>query len=625
MPENPDQQALDLGRGFLAKAEGALIGFASGDALGWPQELRGNARGQRKPVPASADFRRWTRRDGGRFFPYEIVIEPGEYSDDTQMTLAVARCRRIEGSGWWHALTRTEIPLWTLYERGGGSATRQAAASWTKGIPPWKNRDEKKQSAYFAAGGNGVAMRVLPHAIFHARHPQASSLLRDVVLDGVATHGHPRALVGAAAYAYAAWWLMDLEQPLRFGELVDVLLDSSSHWASFPEKEPSRNGWLDAANRLSNGQYENLWSQAAQEMKTLLEDVRHSLKIGAIADDEEVLERLGCFGGQKGAGTVSAAAALYLCARYAAQPSQGILRAAFATGADTDTLAAMTGGLMGCLAGTDWLPREWLKVQDCQYLRQLAARLSSDQDAKAEHAGSPRTIGQHDLEKLLEALEENCSESFDLDGIRQARIVGAHTPKPLSSSTVARSWKLKTSDGQTFFVTQVTRQSKPHLALVEGDAQRSRAASLKGSGQSRAAAAGVKISVANVKAASAFYENVLGLTPARQGSRYVSYGALALVDRTYALELLGCTDGVASNAEAFGRALSCQSRIEIQVKDLQSVFRRVEAFGGQIVQGVTCMPWGERVFHCLDPEGNLIEVVERVSPREVTTYEAGPR
>lgn len=602
MPETTHQTWLDLGGVSQAKAEGAFIAFASGDALGWPQELRGNSRGQSKSGPASTEFRRWTRRGGGRFFPHEIVIEPGEYSDDTQLTLAVARCRLIEGVGWWHALTRTEIPLWTLYERGGGSATRQAAASWAKGMPPWRNRDEKKMAAYFAAGGNGVAMRVIPHAVFHARSPQTTALLRDVLLDGVATHGHPRALVGAAAYAYAAWWLLRLEHPLSFGEVVEILLDNSSSWGALPEKEPSRNGWLDAANHVANGEYERLWNQVVQEMRTLLAQVRDDLRMGAIADDEDVLGRLGCFGEQKGAGTVSAAAAVYLCARYAAQPTQGILRAAFAAGADTDTLAAMTGGLMGCLAGTDWLPREWFRVQDSQYLREMAARLSSGEASGSKSPGSPRTVGQRDLDDFQKALAGNYVESLDLDGIRQVRIVSSHTPKALSSSITARAWKLRTSDGQTLFVTRVTKSSR------ESENQ-----SLKTSGRSRAAAAGVKISVADLKKVSVFYEKVLGLTPVRQSSRYISYGALALVDRNYALELLAKRpmENVIPDVEVLREATSCRTRIEIEVDDLQGAFHRVEASAGRIVQNMTCMPWGEKVFHCFDPEGNLIEVIQR--------------
>ena len=55
-------------------------------------------------------------------------------------------------------------------------------------------------------------------------------------------------------------------------------------------------------------------------------------------------------------GTSSAAAAAYLVARHAAQPGTRHLRPAFEKGADTDTLAAMVGGLMGCLAGSEWLP-----------------------------------------------------------------------------------------------------------------------------------------------------------------------------------------------------------------------------------------------------------------------------
>lgn len=607
MPEATHQPLLDLKPNSHAKAEGAFIAFAAGDALGWPQELRSN-RGRLRPTQASVEFRRWTRRDGGRFQPYEVDIEAGEYSDDTQLTLAIARCRKIEDPAWWHAWTRIELPLWTLYQRGGGGATRRAAANWVKGVPPWKNSDEKSLEAYFAAGGNGVAMRVLPHAIVYARHAQTTGLLRDVILDGVATHGHPRALVGATAYAYTAWWLLRLEQALRFGELVEVLLDGFPAWSTFPE---NRNGWMEAANRASHGEYERQWHQVAQEMRILLEEVRRGLSNGAIADDQEILEKLGCFGGQKGSGTISTAAAIYLCARYAAQPSQGILRAAFATGADTDTLAAMTGGLMGCLAGTDWLPREWLKVQDCQYLRQLAVRLSSKQDSRGENLGNLRNIGQQDLERILSELKENRPEDFDFDGVRKARVVNLLAPKPLASSINPRIWKLKASDGQILFIARVTRQARSQLAPLGDASQNALATSLKNHDRAEAVASGVKIGVADMIAASGFYERAFGLSPVKQESHYISYGALALVPLSDAFELLRSASGGEAPAKESAGAFSSQIRIEIQVNDLQETLRRVEAQGGRIVQGMVCMPWGERAFLCLDPEGNLVEVVER--------------
>jgi predicted enzyme related to lactoylglutathione lyase len=434
-------------------------------------------------------------------------------------------------------------------------------------------------------------------------------------LDGVATHGHPRALIGATAYANAAWWLLGLDQPLGFGQLVDVLLDHSSSWGTFPEKEPSRNGWLDTANSATHGEYENLWRTVTREMITLLEEARRGVQQGALADDDEILEKLGGFGDQKGAGTVTAAAAIYLCARYAAQPTQGVLRAAFALGADTDTLAAMTGGLMGCLAGTDWLPREWFKVQDCQYLRHLAARLFSGQPIEGETPASPRALGPNDLDRLHQTLAANRSDSFDLDEARQARIVSTSTPKPLSASVKARAWKLKTSDGQTLFVTRIERQSKPLPPQAEGDAEQPKAVKSAGPVRSGAMAAGVKISVGNLKAASDFYEKVFGLTAVKQSSRYVSYGALSLIDLVYTSELLGnrSSAGTDSAKETEGiPPLRRRSFIVLHVNDLQGVHDRVKSVGGRITQAMTCMPWGERVFYCLDPEGNLIEVIERL-------------
>ena len=204
-----------------AKAEGAFIALAAGDALGWPQEFPRKVIGKPKSIKPTPELRAWMRRGGGQYYPHEELIQRGEYSDDTQLTLAVARSRLFAGNTWWNVLTRTELPLWTLYERSGGGATKRAVACWIKGKSPWSGggKDVKR---YFDAGGNGVAMRVLPHAIFYSGVDDPSQLVRDVIMDGVATHGHPRALVGATAYAYAAWWLLRTERTIKFGELVDV-------------------------------------------------------------------------------------------------------------------------------------------------------------------------------------------------------------------------------------------------------------------------------------------------------------------------------------------------------------------------------------------------------------------
>ena len=434
----------------LEKAEGALLALAAGDALGWPQEFPRNVCGQLPGASAHVEFVQWTRRSGGRFRPFEELIHAGDYSDDTQLALAIARSRTKHGTAWWKAFTRTELPLWLLYERGGGGATKRAANAWAAGHPPWRSSNEAKIRQYFKAGGNGVAMRVLPHALFLSEQEQADALLHDVVLDGTATHGHPRALIGATVYAHAAWSLVRRSTTLGFGELLDMLIDDVLVWSKLPESHRNGGTWLDAAQFATASRYEAIWDRTAQEMRELLEKARQGLQEGALADDHAVLKGLGCFGHTKGAGTSSAAAVAYLVARHAAQPVQGILRPAFEKGADTDTLAAMVGGLLGCLAGHEWLPSPWLDVQDADFLREMARRLAQGPDRARGVPVEPA----RPAESILSDLAANLT-NVPLGQEYMAHATALPDPKPIAKSVAVKAWKLRTSDGQTLFVTRV--------------------------------------------------------------------------------------------------------------------------------------------------------------------------
>lgn len=435
-----------------AKAEGAFLALAAGDALGWPQEMPRNL--QRSPANQSArlEFTKWTRRGGGRFQPYEEEIQPGDYSDDTQLTLAVARARISHGSDWWKALTHAELPFWLLYERGGGGATKRAAHAWTSGMPPWKSKKKGAVRRYFDAGGNGVAMRVLPHALFFGGFEEPAALMHDVVLDGSATHGHPRALVGAAAYAYAAWWLARRTSTLGFGELLDTLIHEEPVWGKPPKPNGRRSSWFEVADNVTAG-YELIWNRTVGEMRELLQEARKGVQAGALADDHAVLKVLGCFGPSKGAGTISAAAAAYLAARHAAQPVQGLLRAAYEKGADTDTLAAMTGGLLGCLAGVEWLPSPWLNVQDADYLRSIARRVALGPEEATQKPVEPPPSRR----SVLADLEYKGEISVALGEFKQVQTKELPSPKPLSSSISVRAWRLQTAEGQSIFVTKARK------------------------------------------------------------------------------------------------------------------------------------------------------------------------
>src|SRR4051812_14090316 len=75
---------------------GALLGGAIADALGWPTEFAKQPSdltrvGLTFPI---TDFQVWHKRTGGRFFARTDNVQPGDYSDDTQLALAVARSIR---------------------------------------------------------------------------------------------------------------------------------------------------------------------------------------------------------------------------------------------------------------------------------------------------------------------------------------------------------------------------------------------------------------------------------------------------------------------------------------------------------------------------------------------------
>ena len=467
MSDRNENQALQTTLS-LAKAEGALLALAAGDALGWPQEMPRNIpRHSAKGV--HVEFEGWMRRRGGRFQSFEETILPGEYSDDTQLTLAIARSRTNHGSAWWKAFTRAELPLWTLYERGGGGATKRAARAWANGHPPWKSNKRKEVHQYFSAGGNGVAMRVLPHALFLAEQESFAVLMHDVVLDGSATHGHPRALVGAAVYAYAAWSLARRNSTLRFGELLDALLDEAPQWSKFPEPDRDRGPWFEAADNAMDSRYSLIWDQTTCEMRKLFEIARKELQAGSLADDHSVLKDLGCFGHTKGAGTSSVAAAVYLVARYAVQPVQGVLRAAFERGADTDTLAAMTGGLMGCLCGVEWLPTAWFQVQDAEYLRNLASRIAQGPGSAHQKPVEPLSH----LESIFSDLPRKGEHELVLGSAPRVRAVVLSAPKPIAKSIEIRVWRLNTSEGQTMYITKVDRLAREASADKPRDAPES--------------------------------------------------------------------------------------------------------------------------------------------------------
>jgi len=569
----------------MSKAIGAMLGAASGDALGWPNE-RPLSGVRSKEQESLFEFKGWKRRSGGRYYPHEEFIEAGSYSDDTQLILCIARSLQY-GIHWWNRFCHVELPFWGLYERGGGGATKRAVDAWLDGISPWSDRRAANDvRRYFEAGGNGVAMRVLPHILFHADSPEFSFVARNIMLDGIATHGHPRALVGALAYGYALWKSIRRTTQLGFGEIIEDLFQNVSEWELIPELSAEAQNWIVAANNYLPG-YRDLWKSVVQEMLDLLTICRQELKKGALTIDEDALRALQCFDGKmNGAGTVAAGAAVFLASRYAPEASHGLTTAAFAIGSDTDTIASMTGALLGTFNGVDWLKDLQNAVQDSEYLKKVAIDLVSHRDHIA-HSEFQNNIRPR-LNKWNEALSElNPGAICELPDGRKGSIISRNERIGKSGKFKVTFLKMVSSDGQSLYFSKIKKGSFLPKELPKETAAASRLKVIK---------CGPKLPVQSFDDAIRFYENVVGLNVKKRKQNFVVFEqGIVLVTGDY------------PKTEYDGNC--AKAIIYIELSDIEKCYEIVKSGGFKIISPLSLWANSKRsYFRCTDPDGNIVEI-----------------
>jgi ADP-ribosylglycohydrolase len=172
--------------GLADRARGVLIGGAVGDALGAPVEFEPAARivGRRQDL---------FELPGGGIFDWA----PGEFTDDTQMAIVLARHLGSHGTVMQPELAR-EFANWAGGAKDVGSQTRAvlsavaSGASWRAGVallPP-------------TAAGNGSLMRVAPVALAARSREQAVALAR---AQSEITHPNEVCLDACGVFAALLW------------------------------------------------------------------------------------------------------------------------------------------------------------------------------------------------------------------------------------------------------------------------------------------------------------------------------------------------------------------------------------------------------------------------------------
>ncbi|WP_262414257.1 ADP-ribosylglycohydrolase family protein [Actinacidiphila acidipaludis] len=511
------------------RATGTLLAAAAGDALGWPFERRDRSR----PLPevsGPGGYFAWDRFAGSRQQRVLEHINAGDYSDDTQMTIAVARARLTAGKQWQAWLERVEWPFLLDYERGAGASVKAACRAWSRGRAPW-NGSPSAVVRYFASGANGAAMRIAPHVLIHHQDLRFDELAADVIHDAATTHGHPRALLGAVVHAYALWVSLREPAPLPYGWLIDTLLDDAKQWDQ-PFWRMLPESWQHQAGGQFGGRLDRAWLRTTAEVEQLLLAAQRELKEGAVSAPTVFLTRQGLTAKEtRGSGTLCAVAAAYLAARSASSPDLGLVTAARLDNADTDTLASMTGSLLGAALGTEWLGSYGRTIQDRALLVDLAEGLLSSpettrmQPPTHEQAARARAVF---AKRISDAA--GIPLVLQLPDRRSARL------EPVTHKEVADHWLVAVvEDGQTLYL---RRPETPQSALFDVDSTPHPVAGEPIRRHARAVKAGAQLQGAYLKVADTDHvrdalQYFFSLSPDRYGPTWASYGNLVLAqDRT---------------------------------------------------------------------------------------------
>jgi len=283
------------------RVSGGLIGLLVGDALGVPYEFH-----PPESIPP-ADLIEYTPPPG--FNRAHVGVPPGTWSDDGAQALilldSLLACDGLDLAHFACGLRRWLSEGFHAVNRSVfdiGVQTSTALNRLGMGVPPESSGPSEERN-----NGNGSLMRVLPLALWHRGDDR--ELMELAARQSLPTHGHPRAQVACALYCL--WARAILQQ----------------------DSEP----WASAVNRL--------WEHGGLELfpETEVQRVLDSNNSASARGSGYVLDTLW-----------SAKVAVEGTTSF-----EACVRRAITFGNDTDTTAAVAGGIAGLMYQVDAIPNRW--------------------------------------------------------------------------------------------------------------------------------------------------------------------------------------------------------------------------------------------------------------------------
>lgn len=301
------QEKLFRANKFISTAKAVVVGHAVGDALGVPVEFEARAVLDENPV---TDMRGYGTYD----------MPKGAWSDDTSMSLCALE---IVGGGkinfdlvmenfvkWYHKDEYT--PTGKTFDVGNTCSI--AIENYFVGKKSWSECGMTNEGS----NGNGSLMRIHPFVLHTYRlDTNVKTKIRIVEMASALTHAHERSRVGCGIYAFVLWEL--IEKPCK-ESVVAGLKKADEYYKSNAEFD----------------RYKRVFSFSDVEVVNCVQ--RNTIKSsGYIVDSLE-----------------AAIWSVMTTSSY----KECVLKAVN-LGDDTDTVAAIAGGLAGALYGYDAIPEEW--------------------------------------------------------------------------------------------------------------------------------------------------------------------------------------------------------------------------------------------------------------------------
>ena len=286
------------------KLKAVMIGHAAGDALGVPVEFCTREELAKHPVTSMRGFGSYP-------------VPAGAWSDDTSMSLAALDVLASKGADY-EAIMRNFV-LW--YEVGDFTPTGEMFDIGRTCCTAIRRYLSGEKTALECgsddenSNGNGSLMRIHPFVLYAFAVNLPFENWMDMIRKGSAlTHAHERSLIGCLIYAFVLLHL--LKEPSLYS-VQNALLRAECHLRDSTE--------LHHYDRIFRHDFPAL---PCDEIKSS----------GYVVDTLEAA--LWCLLTTKG--------------------YRDCVLKAVNLGEDTDSIAAVAGGLAGALYGYDSIPKEWL-------------------------------------------------------------------------------------------------------------------------------------------------------------------------------------------------------------------------------------------------------------------------